>query len=69
MQTLSLVDFIHALGDEQAAAVLGVKPRTVQSWRRAERMPRTRDIPLLIERSGGRLTHASFFGLGHEHVA
>ena len=69
MQTLSLVDFINALGDEKAATMFGVKPRTIQSWRRAERMPRTRDIPLLIERSGGRLTHASFFAPVHEHVA
>ena len=60
--TLSLVDLITEIGDDQAAAMFGVKRRTVASWRRSERWPLARDIPHLIELSGGRLSLESFFG-------
>ena len=59
--TLSLIDLITEIGDDQAAAMFRVKRRTVASWRRSERWPLARDIPHLIELSGGRLSLESFF--------
>lgn len=59
--TLSLIDLITEIGDDRAAEMFGVKPRTVASWRRSERWPLARDIPHLIELSGGRLSLESFF--------
>jgi uncharacterized protein YjcR len=57
---ITLQQFIEELGDDKAAEVLGVKVRTVASWRRGERWPRSRAISALIERSGGRLSAYSF---------
>lgn len=61
METKSLKQFIEEHGPEAAAARLGVTVRAVQSWRYGARSPRTKDIPTLIERSGGELTFQSFF--------
>ena len=58
---LSLIDLIAEIGDDQAAEMFRVKRRTVASWRRSERWPLARDIPHLIELSGGRLSLESFF--------
>jgi hypothetical protein len=59
--TLSLIDLIVEIGDDRAAEMFHVKHRTVASWRRSERWPLARDIPHLIEMSGGRLSLESFF--------
>ena len=69
MDTPSFIDFITRLGDERAAEMFRVKQRTIQSWRRAERRPRARDIPIMIEQSGGVLSLASFFEQGRADVA
>ena len=59
--TLSLIDLITEIGDDQAAEMFHVKRRTVASWRRSERWPLARDIPHLIDLSGGRLSLESLF--------
>lgn len=37
---MKLDQFIEEIGDEAAAKLFDVKPRTVASWRRGERKPR-----------------------------
>ena len=61
MAKKTLREYISSLGDEAAAKRLGVSLRAVQSWRYGDRSPRTKDIPRLIELSGGELTYGSFF--------
>lgn len=62
--------YLKSIGsDADAAATLGVSVRRVRSWRHRERVPRTRDIPELIRRSGGALTAESFFTAEEEAPA
>lgn len=61
METKTLKQFIEEHGPDAAAQRLGVTKRAVESWRYGARAPRTKDIPVLIERSGGELTLQSFF--------
>lgn len=44
-------DYLTALGDERAASLLDVPARTVQSWRRGERMPRPAQARRIVERA------------------
>ena len=61
METKTLKQFIEENGPDAAAQRLGVSRRAVESWRYGARSPRTKDIPVLIERAGGELTLQSFF--------
>lgn len=60
--SLSLPDFIARLGDEKAAELFGVKLRTVQSWRRRERMPRAEQARRIICAADGEVSYAGIFG-------
>lgn len=53
---MNLVLFIEQLGDKKAAHVLGMKVRTVKSWRLKIRFPRHTIANDLIRASGGKLT-------------
>jgi DNA-binding transcriptional regulator YdaS (Cro superfamily) len=51
-----LSDFIKQLGDEAAAELFGVKPRTAQSWRLGERFPRPKQAREVVERTKGEVS-------------
>lgn len=53
---MNLPAYIEAHGDEKAAAIFGVKERTVASWRRGERWPRPATWREVVEKSGGKVT-------------
>ena len=43
--------YLRAIGDEEAANVLGVKPRTVKSWRLGDRIPRPTQARVIVSRA------------------
>ena len=43
--------YLRTLGDEEAASVLGVKPRTVKSWRLGDRIPRPAQARAIVARA------------------
>ncbi len=45
---MRLIDFISRHGDEHCATLFNVKVRTVASWRRGERIPRTRQAQYIV---------------------
>jgi len=47
--------------DARAGEALGLSERTAAAYRRGERSPKRKDMPALIERSGGVLTFGSFY--------
>lgn len=54
---MTLSDFIKSLGGDEAAAVLlDVEPRTVMSWRLGDRTPRPSMAQKIVARSEGRIT-------------
>lgn len=57
-----LSKFIEEIGDEAASKAFGVKLRTVQSWRRGERLPRPRQVARIVAGSGGRVGLAGIYG-------
>ncbi len=54
-------DYLKTLGDERAAELFGVKPRTVRSWRFGERAPRLRQARTIVERTQGAITLAEIY--------
>ena len=58
---MNLPEFLRELGDERAADAIGVKARTVGSWRRGERMPRPAHARCIILLSDGRLDFSSIY--------
>lgn len=59
---MTLSKLISDMGDAAAAALFGVKLRTVQSWRRRERYPRPEMAWKIVEKAGGRVDYAGIFG-------
>lgn len=49
-------------GDVGAANVLEVKPRTVKSWRRGERVPGVLHAKNIVLRSGGDVDYNGLYG-------
>lgn len=58
---MDLRTYLKAAGDETVAARIGVKPRTVASWRRGERMPRPDQARRLVDLSDGALTWSDVY--------
>lgn len=52
--------WLTTLGDEKAAEQLGITERSAKGYRLGERIPRLKDVPLLIQKTGGRLNADSF---------
>lgn len=72
MATLS--EFIADIGDERAAVLFGVKPRTAAAWRRGERTPRADQARIIVSRSDGRVSFEAIFAgpspdAAHEEAA
>lgn len=53
---MDLQTFIEARTDAEAATLFGVKERTTASWRRGERWPRPATWPLIIDKTGGKVS-------------
>lgn len=61
MDILTLPQFIESVGDEAAARLFEAELRTVQSWRRRERLPRPEKAQRMVALSDGRLTMESIY--------
>jgi hypothetical protein len=59
---MTLVEFIQKEGDAAAAALFGVKLRTIGSWRRLERTPRPTQARRIVEATQGRVSMAGIYG-------
>jgi DNA-binding transcriptional regulator YiaG len=57
---MNLIDFLQKVGDEKAARLFGVAPRTVRSWRVGARSPRKRTAAVIVKRSP--VTYAGIYG-------
>ena len=71
MQT-DLKSFIERVGDPKAAKLIGVKERTVASWRRGERTPRTKHIKKIqkaAKAAGYDISLESIFGFAQQAEA
>jgi hypothetical protein len=53
---MELKNYIELLGDEVAAQLFEVKPRTTASWRRGERLPRPSQALVIVERTNGKVS-------------
>jgi len=61
IMNMTLKQYISKYGDSLASEKLSINPRSAAAYRRGERMPRSKDIPKLIQRSKGELCFSSFF--------
>lgn len=59
---MTLPEFISELGDAEFARLVKAPIRTVQSWRRRERMPRPEQAREIIQLSDGRLDFEAVYG-------
>lgn len=57
----ALADFILELGDQQAAALFGVRPVTVQHWRLGWRRPSIDKAQQIVELTGGEVDLAGCY--------
>ena len=48
---MTLVEFIEQEGDEKAARLFKVKPRTTKSWRLGDRTPRPKQARIIVKKS------------------
>lgn len=60
--SLSLPQLIAQFGDAEFADLLGAPIRTVQSWRRRERLPRPEQAREIVRLAGGRITFDGIYG-------
>lgn len=58
---MSLPEYIEFIGDAKASVAFGVPARTVQSWRRRERVPRPAKAAEIVSIAGGALTMESIY--------
>ena len=59
---MSLPDFITEFGDAEFAEALGAPVRTVQSWRRRERLPRPEQAREIVRLGAGRIDFDGIYG-------
>lgn len=59
---MTLPEFIIEQGDAEFAQLVDARLRTVQSWRRRERMPRPVQARKIIQIAAGRLDLDSIYG-------
>lgn len=60
---MELTEYIELIGDEKAAAIWKVKPRTAQSWRLRERTPRPEQAEAIVATSP--VTYEGIYGPKH----
>jgi DNA-binding transcriptional regulator YdaS (Cro superfamily) len=53
---MNLPEYIEKIGDDAAAVLFGVKPRTAKSWRLGDRFPRPKQAQFIVEASKGEVT-------------
>lgn len=53
---MTLIEYIKSVGDSTAADFFGVEERTVASWRRGERCPRTDTAKKIVKSLNGLLS-------------
>jgi len=58
---MNLRDFLKEIGDDTAAKLIGVKPRTIGAWRRGERFPRPAQAERILRASNGRVDYAGIY--------
>ena len=58
---MNLRDFLKEIGDNTAAKLIGVKPRTIASWRRGERFPRPDQVARILRASKGRVDYKGIY--------
>lgn len=68
MNAISLRDFIARTGDEEAARILGIRPRTAQAYRLGNRVPRPTLAREFVRRAP-ELTMASIYDEPADDVA
>lgn len=51
IKNMNLREYIEKMGDEKAAKLFQVKPRTVMSWRLGDRTPRPKQAKIIVEKS------------------
>lgn len=61
-----LPDFIAETGDDACVELFGVPLRTIQSWRRRERLPRPEQAREIVRLTSGRVTFDGIYGLHPE---
>lgn len=59
---LSLTEFIDEIGDAEFAQAMGAAVRTVQSWRRRERLPRPEQAREIVRLGAGRIGFDGIYG-------
>jgi DNA-binding transcriptional regulator YdaS (Cro superfamily) len=58
---MTLKEWITKVGDAEAAKRLGIKERTVKSWRLGERMPRPAKVRDIAKITGNRVSFKECF--------
>lgn len=58
---MDLPQYITQIGDQAAATLFGVPIRTVRGWRWRQRLPRAKTANLIVEKTGGKVTHAGIY--------
>lgn len=58
---MNLREYIETIGDEEAAKVLGVKVRTIKSWRYGARVPRPAKALDIVKKTHGLLTFENIY--------
>ena len=60
---MNLRDFLKEIGDDTAAKLIGVKPRTISAWRRGERFPRPEQAARILRASNGRVDYEGIYSV------
>lgn len=61
---MELSKYIEQVGDDVAAKLFKVKPRTAASWRRKERHPRPSQANTIVRATKGEVSFADIYGPG-----
>lgn len=67
--TVTLPELIGSIGDAPFAEETGVPMRTVQSWRRRERLPRPEQAREIIKLYPDRITFEGIYGVADSVAA
>ena len=60
--TMQLPDLIAEIGDAEFGRLVGAPVRTVQSWRRRERLPRPEQARQIVRLAAGRISFEGIYG-------
>lgn len=57
-----LKDYIRKHGDQEAAQLLGINPRTAEAWRLGERRPNHENALKVVKATKGKVSYAECYG-------